>query len=302
MASGLQMELIKSYFLAAFSGAWIWDAATNLSDDYKVFAQSPRKLSNIVFLLSRFTTFTFILLTVITDLFSYSAFGGNSLHSHDLSALYVASEWFFAFAIPLNCALLFFRVRTLFSDQLFVIIMFSTMWILSLTSFASPIACAVFHLCGRSNTLVNCAGIFMITAYNTILYLSLLVRMLGLTSSTADVRGYLRALFYHEEDRAGITKSLFIAGHSFYCVTIFINIFSTITYIVAFAGVASGDVSFVVMVGLGVANIAMQNTLASRIYRDLDLGVEYVKGAITLSDPEDLPISRAEGESQTPQE
>jgi len=265
--SDRQLEMAVLFLIAGFAGGWIWDFLLSIQEDYRIITRFTRSPATIVYLLSRIITLVFIVLSVVY----YVSSAGLSL-STEVTLLDVTT-WFYAFTGPLNCLLFFFRVRAIFRDSPWTIVSFAVLWAFTFAAFlVAPIICVVSGTtCNGINGLNVAPGVFMITIYDTVLYIAVAVRLTKLTSPKG-FKAYAKT-FFAGHGMGPISQSLFISGQWYYLTVAGINWFSSIVIILLICGVQERDLAIMVVAACSLPNIVLQNALACRVHRHLKLGI-----------------------------
>ncbi|KAI0783244.1 hypothetical protein C8Q75DRAFT_726331 [Abortiporus biennis] len=278
-----QVEIVRYVFVGTLA-AWIWDYLMSIWDEYRIFRKSGIKAIDIVYLLARFTTFSHI----ITALLFITA---PIEHCH---AMEIASAWVAFLAMPLNTLLFFFRIRAIFRDSRLVATAFAILWLFTLAGAVSAFSLHSIQL-GPTRYCIAQAkpwisvGPIAIAVYDTAVYLSIGIRLTINSREFSLNRHNKIKVFFHGSGVSRISRSLLLSGQLYYLVTVTVNIAIMIS-------VVSSSVSPIYRSMLLVPNIALQNAMACRVYRQVKLGL--IANDVTQWNISDS--SRAEVEHRRP--
>jgi len=226
---------------------------------------SPRvRLPDVVYSLSRCFSLAFILQSLI---FIAGPVGNCQMMASTLG-------WSFAIAMPLNSLLFFFRVQAVFHMSPGIVILFAILWVCTLASISTPFGIHHAIHVGTTNVCVQTdikkwamAGNAVIAVHDTLVYLAISIRLTlnNLPHSSYFVKDVLK-IFFSGKGIGQISKTLLTTGQLYYFVTIGVNI-------ITMAIIFSPSVPPVIQAVPPICNIALQNAIACRVYRQLKLGL-----------------------------
>ncbi|KAK7683723.1 hypothetical protein QCA50_013099 [Cerrena zonata] len=109
--------------LSVFLGVLIWDIATAVGEELKMFENAPFRIVHIIYILARVVN----LVRVITALASYTVSGLDS------NTALKAVAWIGALSAPLNALLFLVRVNSVYHHSRLAAVGFIFLWLLTLT-------------------------------------------------------------------------------------------------------------------------------------------------------------------------
>ncbi|KAK7683724.1 hypothetical protein QCA50_013100 [Cerrena zonata] len=245
---------------SAILGALFWDIIMSSGEDIKMFKKGPFNTANAVYVLSRVVTLT----NATAALIFYTA-------SHiSCSKAFQIVAWLGAFAAPINALLFLIRVTGVYHDSRPAIMVFTILWLSTLTSLAAPWGFHGIKIGPTSFCIPTGFGKFdgvpfiLITIFDTVVFIAITIRVLSI-SMVNTWRSRLRA-FTSGQGMGKLTGALLQTGQLYYLVTVGVNFASVI---ILLGGI--GEPAFQTMVTM--VNIALQNAMACRVFRLLKLGV-----------------------------
>ncbi|KAJ8518268.1 hypothetical protein ONZ45_g4624 [Pleurotus djamor] len=253
---------VSRYLLVATCGMFAWDVLTNLRNDYKLLTKYPLRPPTVVYFLSRIAAFAYIITGTV---FTIGAVG-------DCQKLQVAIGSCFAAAVPLTSLLFFFRVRAIFNGNPPVVALFSILWLATVAgSITVPFAINGTHI-GPTDHCINSgvkpfssAGIIISTVNDTLVFIFISWRLLETTTFDETWKGRIRS-FFQGKGLPAFSQSLLQSGQEYYLITVGGNIL-TMGMILAPASLPP-----VFHAMFTVPNIAIGNSMACRVYRDIRFG------------------------------
>ncbi|KAI0795902.1 hypothetical protein C8Q75DRAFT_351708 [Abortiporus biennis] len=255
-----QLEASR-YLYSATIGAWIWDCLTAIPEDVRLFKTYGFNLSDVVYLISR--TFTCIFLSTSLA-FQVAAVS-------DCHALAKVIGTFAALSLCANCFLFFLRVRAVFHQQPHVIGFFFFLWIAVVAgTLSAPFGVDGTHIqptqhCVNSNVKqFASAGIIIVAVHDLSVFLAISWRLSKYVlpeSRTARFKAFLSG-----KGLGRLSRSLLQTGQLYYLATVGLNI-------VAMVVILTPSVPPVLAAMFTIPNIALQNAMACRVFRQIKLGV-----------------------------
>ncbi|KAH7872215.1 uncharacterized protein C8R40DRAFT_1205205, partial [Lentinula edodes] len=200
-------------------------------------------------------------------------------------ALQVAIGCCFAVAVPATSLLFFLRVRAIFNGDTVAVIFFGSLWLATLggsitvpfaiNASAKPVL-YMFCRCGAhigpTNHCINTGvkpfssvGIIISTVNDTLIFIAISWRLLEATTYDDSWKGRLRS-FIKGKGLPAFSQSLLQSGQEYYLVTVGGNIL-TMGMILAPASLPA-----VFHAMFTVPNIAIGNSMACRVFRDIKFG------------------------------
>ncbi|TDL21970.1 hypothetical protein BD410DRAFT_789054 [Rickenella mellea] len=288
-----QIEISRYIYVGAFS-AFMWDVLTNLNNDYKLLFKFTVRPPTVVYFLSRIMTLAFLTSAM---LFPIASIG-------DCQKLQTALGSCFAVAVPATSLLFFFRVRAIFEREKIVVGIFFLVWLATLGgSLTVPFAIFGGHI-GPTLHCINTAvkpyssvGIIVSTVSDTLVLLAISYRLITTTSLEDSVKGRVQG-FFGGKGLPRISKSLLQGGQQYYLITVGFNI-------ATMAMILSPSVPPVLRAILTVPNLALENAMACRVFRDVRFGLIRNDATIQSSRPNGSTLpssyqySRKTGQSGT---
>lgn len=253
---------VSRYLLVATCGMFSWDVLTNLRNDYKIVTKYAIRLPTIVYFVSRIAAFAYIITGTV---FTIGAVG-------NCQSLQVAIGCCFAVAIPATSLLFFFRVRAIFNANNWIVAFFAFLWLAVLGgSWTVPFAIQGGHI-GPTDHCINTgvkpfssAGIIISTVNDTVIFIAISWRLLETTTYDDSFRGRIKS-FFRGKGLPAFSRSLLQSGQEYYLITVGGNIL-TMGMILA-----PDSLPAVFHAMFTVPNIAIANSMACRVYRDIKFG------------------------------
>ncbi|KAI0795924.1 hypothetical protein C8Q75DRAFT_711126 [Abortiporus biennis] len=254
-----QLEASR-YLYSATIGAWIWDFLMSLHEEYVLFSRSKVRIPAVVYLLARMASFAFILTALIFQVGSVD----------DCHALAKAIGWFGGIAMPLNSLLFFFRVKAVFNHSRVMVTLFGLLWLATLGCISAPFAVDGIHI-GTTRNCVNSsvksyssAGIIIVAVHDTLVFFAITFRLTSY--SLADTWPEQVKTFFSGRGMGKMSKTLLHTGQLYYLATVGFNIVAAVI-------ILAPSVPPVLRAMFSIPNVALQNAMACRVYRQLKLGI-----------------------------
>jgi len=172
--------------------------------------------------------------------------------------------------MPLNSILFYFRVRAVFHHSKIICGIFGLLWLSTLSCFSDLSAVQAIHI-GTTNVCIEvlikqslAVGMVVIAVHDTLVYLAISTR-LTIISNWASPRTSSLAAILRGRGLGHVTRTLLQSGQMYYLTTVSMNI-------VAMIAVLSPSFPQVYKAMLLIPNVAIQNAMACRVYRQLKLG------------------------------
>ncbi|KAL4252108.1 hypothetical protein ABKN59_001784 [Abortiporus biennis] len=252
---------LSDVVLSATFEAYMWDFSMSLIEEYSVLSQNRRRPSALVYLLARLSSFALVVSSFVFD---------TQNNIEDCHGLAKSIGWFGGIAMPLNSLLFFFRAKAVFNDNKPVVYSFALLWIAMLGCLSAPFAVDGAEYIGTMRYCVtstvkpySAAGIFIIGVHDTVVFFAITLRLTVISSAET---WYDRVkMFFSGRGMGSISKVLLTSGQLYYSATVGLNIVTIILLV-------SPSVGDVICATFAVSNVALQNAMACRVYRQLRLG------------------------------
>ncbi|THH31593.1 hypothetical protein EUX98_g2588 [Antrodiella citrinella] len=242
-------------------GAWLWDTFMSFPEDFLMFRDHAVRISDVVYILARLASFGFITASLIFQVASVPS-------CHQLAK---AIGWLAALAFPLNSLLFFFRVRAVFYKHPLIIAFFALSWLATLGgSLTAPFAVDGVHI-GSTQNCVNSnvksfgsAGIIATAVNDTLVFLAISAQLVMYT--LADTWAARVKAFMKGQGLGKVSKTLLQSGQLYYMATVGMNLVAAVV-------ILTPSVPPVLRAMFSIPNVALQNVMACRVYRQLKLGL-----------------------------
>ncbi|KAL6304752.1 hypothetical protein BKA93DRAFT_732544 [Sparassis latifolia] len=250
------------YLYVATLSAFIWDWMMAWPDEYRIIIKAPIRLSNIIYCISRIGAFAYILTSTIFQIASVGS----------CQALQVALGSCFTVGVPATSALFYLRVCAVFHNSRLIMVIFGVLWLSILgTSFTVPFAISGTHI-GTTDKCINSsvksyssAAVITTTVNDTLVFLFISVRLVSFSMQGNGIGDRLRS-FTRGDGLPKISKMLLQGGQLYYFVTVALNILTM-------AMILSPSVSPVFRAMFTIPNVALENAMATRVFRAVHLGL-----------------------------
>ncbi|KAK7692644.1 hypothetical protein QCA50_004277 [Cerrena zonata] len=264
-ASGLSSGDVNWYLATKYGffvilGAWFWDVVMVIGEELTMLKKHLFSVPNVVYILSRALTFG----TVLSAIIFISRSDINCVNA------FRALAWMGAFALPTNAALFLLRVNGVFGHSRLATFSFVFLWLSTFASLTLPFGArpinidhSLFCTIGSSDRYGG-AGFITLTIFDTIVFVSITLRILSFTAKTT-WRAWLYA-FISGRGIGHVSRAILQTGQLYYLATCCVNIASTI---VTFGAFGPPQFQGVVL----VLNVALQNAMACKVYRILRLNL-----------------------------
>ncbi|KAI0789314.1 hypothetical protein C8Q75DRAFT_807408 [Abortiporus biennis] len=254
-----QLEAARCLYSATL-GAWVWDLLMSMHEDWRVFSKGSLRLPGVVYILARMASLSFILTAFIFAV-------GYVDNCH---ALAKTIGWCGAAAMPLNSLLFFFRVKAVFNNNPIVVVLFGILWLATLGCISAPFAVDGTSI-GTTRSCVSTsvqsyssAGIIIVAVHDTLVFFAITIKLT--MSSLADSWTQQLRTFFSGRGMGKMSRTLLMSGQLYYLATVGLNI-------VAMAVILAPSVPPVIAAMFSIPNVALQNAMACRVYRQLKLGL-----------------------------
>ncbi|GBE89887.1 hypothetical protein SCP_1702130 [Sparassis crispa] len=250
------------YLYVATLVAFIWDWMTAWPDEYRIIFKKPIRASKIVYCLSRLSAFTYI---VTSTIFQVAPVGV-------CQELQLALRTFFAVSIPATSALFYLCVCAVFHNSKPVVIFFGILWLSILgTSFTVPFSIHGAHI-GTTDRCINTSvkpvsssGVILNTINDTLVFFAISFRLVSFSiQEQGTARDKFRS-FFRGEGLPKLSRMLLQGGQLYYFATVSLNILTM-------AMIISPKVSPVFHAMFTIPNIALENAMATRVFRAIHMG------------------------------
>jgi len=256
-----QLE-VSRYLYWATVGAFLWDWIISLPDEIRIVRKSGIRLPIIAYLISRLGTLSYIITATV-----YQALPVRG----SCQTLLWIILFSYPFAAPGTAALFFFRVRAVYDRSKIVTAVFGTLWLATLSAaIALPFMVKGEHIgttdyCIQSSVASGASAVLIINACSdTLVFLAISWRIARNNSAGQTLREHLRS-FYKGDGLPRLSKLLLQSGQAYYLVTVGLNIATMIMILLPSAPP-------VYRAFLSLPNIALENSMACRVFRAVHLG------------------------------
>jgi len=226
-----------------------------------MFRDHAIRISDVVYILARLASLGFITASLIFQVASVN----------DCHQLAKAIGWLGALAFPLNSLLFFFRVRAVFYKTPVIVGLFAVLWLGTLGgSLTAPFAVDGTHI-GTTQNCVNSnvksfgsAGIIATAVNDTLVFLAISTQLVMYT--LADSWSSRLKAFMKGKGLGRVSKTLLHSGQLYYMVTVGMNLVAAVV-------ILTPSVPPVLRAMFSIPNVALQNAMACRVYRQLKIGL-----------------------------
>ncbi|KAF8954564.1 hypothetical protein BDZ97DRAFT_1676531 [Flammula alnicola] len=271
---------MTTYVLVGTMGALTWETVNSLLADYSLLTRYQLTFTTIIYVISRISTFIFIL-TLVYILSAPVGFG----MCHKLR-LFPTVCLPLVFATP--SLLFYFRVRAMYKDNKIVVGFFSVMWLgvvggsfvpaLTAVNFANlgPTKYCIYD--GGLGSRVS-ADLWVFLVNDLLVFSAITWRLVKSTTAEMTVKNTFRAAFFGQY-LPSLSRALLQDGQK-YLLTIIIQIITAITFF-------NQSIPQVYRAVIPIPNVIIINIMAGRIYRNTKLGI-FRELTPTSSSKVDLP-------------
>ncbi|KAH8087791.1 hypothetical protein BXZ70DRAFT_955161 [Cristinia sonorae] len=247
------------YICAVTVGAFMWDVLVSLSEEYTLFRRKFR-LPDLVYVLARLATMSFILLALAFDTAKVS----------NCESLVKSIGAFACIHIATNSLLFLFRIYAIFSGERYILAFFTFLWVAAVAcSITAPFSLHGVHI-GTTEYCIfdrvkpyGSAGIVGSAVNDTLVFIAISLKLMSATPAKSTSERFRR--FFRGEGMGDLTRAVVHGGQQYYLVTVAINIVSTAMILTPSVPLAYGNV-------MAIPNAVLQNTMAARVFRQLKLG------------------------------
>ncbi|KAI0783198.1 hypothetical protein C8Q75DRAFT_726448 [Abortiporus biennis] len=252
-------------------GAWMWDYLMSLYEEYSMFTKHKLALSDLVYALSRIVAISYIAVLIIYV-------GGPIAHT-DCNQVDKAATWTGVITMSLNCLLFFFRVRAVFFNYPYIVGFYFFLWLCTLGGIAVTGSIhganvGPTNICQTTNVKPYMSAEFILVGvHDTLVYIGITIRLMILssnvyidTNSTKNV-GFVTKVktFFRGDGTSRLTKALIQSGQLYYLATVGVNLIAMVANLAPW-------VPEVYRAMLTIPDVAIQNAMACRVYRQLKIG------------------------------
>ncbi|KAL6298479.1 hypothetical protein BKA93DRAFT_744034 [Sparassis latifolia] len=250
------------YLYVATLSAFIWDWLMAVPDECRILFRRPVRITTVIYCISRVGSFAYILTSTI---FQVAPVGS-------CQALLVSLGWCFTVGVPATSALFYFRVCAVYHNSRFVMAIFGIIWLSILgTSFTVPFAVNGEHI-GMTTRCINIgvkpfssAAVITNTTNDTLVFLAISVRLVSFSMRGNTLKDRLIS-FFGGGGLPKLSKMLLQDGQLYYFATVSLNILTM-------AMILSPSVSPVFHAMFTIPNVALENAMATRVFRAIHLGL-----------------------------
>ncbi|KAL6308126.1 hypothetical protein BKA93DRAFT_726060 [Sparassis latifolia] len=250
------------YLYVATLSAFTLDWMMAWPDEYRIIVKAPIRLSNIIYCISRIFAFTYILTNTIFQIASVGS----------CQALQVALASCFTVGVPATSALFYLRICAVFRNSRPIIIIFGLLWLSILaTCLTIPFAIGGTHI-GTTDRGINSkvkpfssSAIITNTVNDTFVFLAISFRLVSFSMQGNTIGDRFRS-FVRGDGLPKFSKLLLQGGQMYYFATVALNILTM-------AMILSPSMSPVFRAMFSIPNVALENAMATRVFRAVHLGL-----------------------------
>ncbi|KAG2339482.1 hypothetical protein BDR05DRAFT_616870 [Suillus weaverae] len=253
---------VSRYLYWATAGAFLWDWIVSLPDEIKIVRKTGIRIPVIAYLISRLGTLSYILIATV--------FQALPVHGSCQTILWIIG-FSYPFAAPATAALFFFRVRAVYDRSKIVTMVFGVFWLGTLgAALALPFMLKGEHIgttdyCIQTSVAPGASAVVIInTCSDTLVFLAISWR-LAHNNFGGDSCGTRIRSFYKGDGLPRLSKSLLQSGQVYYLATVGLNVATMVMILVPTAPP-------VYHAFLLLPNIALENSMACRVFRAIHLG------------------------------
>ncbi|KAH8073016.1 hypothetical protein BXZ70DRAFT_861922, partial [Cristinia sonorae] len=251
---------VSRYIVNAVLGAWCWDFLTSLWEEYTIFRKRVT-LPDLGYIFARYASTPYIFAKILPFQIALTWSQCNTIR--------MVIGVFGLLAFSLNSLLFLFRIFAVFCGRRLIIGIFTFLWIgVFACSLTSPFAMPAQHL-GPTGYCVSAqvkkfgiSGIVAAAVYDTLVFLAITWE-LSLNAPVESPRDRMKAVV-SGAGMGRISKSLLQGGQLYYLMTVGLNICAVVLVLTPSVPIAYSNVMI-------TPNIALQNAMASRVFRKLKL-------------------------------
>jgi hypothetical protein len=240
----------------------LWDWTVSLPDEIRIIRKTGIRLPVIAYLLSRFGTLSYILIATI--------FQALPVRGSCQTILWIIG-FSYPFAAPATAALFFFRVRAVYNHSKIVTMIFGMLWLGTLgAALALPFMLKGEHIgttdyCIQTSVAPGASAVVIInTCSDTLVFLAISWRLARNNFSGESWRTRIQS-FYKGDGLPRLSKTLLQSGQVYYLATVGLNVATMVMILVPTAPP-------VYHAFLSLPNIALENSMACRVFRAIHLG------------------------------
>ncbi|KAF8636084.1 hypothetical protein AX17_003790 [Amanita inopinata Kibby_2008] len=241
--------------------AFIWDILTHIPEDFRLLFRHRISLPTLVYFFSRILSLAYVTTSTI---FQTSKVGS-------CQALQVALGWCFCLAVSSTSFLFFLRIRAIFERKPVVVAFFFVMWLAVLGgTMTVPFAIRGDHIGDTKyciNTLVkpfSSAGIIVSSVNDALVLIAVSWRIVTTVTLEDTVQGRIKS-FFGKGQLPGLSKAILQSGQQYYAMTVSLNVVTLVMILVP-------SLPPVYHAMLTVPNVALMNSMACRVYRNIKFG------------------------------
>ncbi|KAJ6454671.1 hypothetical protein C8R45DRAFT_1037669 [Mycena sanguinolenta] len=212
---------VSRYLYAATLGAYLWDIALNLGNDYRLLFKHRVGFPTIVYFFSRAMTLTFVIACFVLQVASIK----------DCDALELGLGICLVFSQASTEMLFFLRVTAVWHPNKIAYVVFSILWIVVLgTSIAAPIGIRGAHIgptmqCTTTAVPANIElSVIFLLINDTAVFLAINYRILAHTTLAAGSPMARLRVFFGGNGLSTLTQALLESGQHFYLVAVAANV------------------------------------------------------------------------------
>ncbi|KAH8102105.1 hypothetical protein BXZ70DRAFT_1006727 [Cristinia sonorae] len=249
--------------LVAILGAWVWDAFMALPQEFRLLYKHRVRLPDAVYVLARLSCGLFIALTTIF----------STAPIRHCTSVAKAQGWAVAIQFPMNSLLFLFRIQAVFYGERLVIVIFTLLWLaVAATSVLAPFCFSGVPIGDTAYCIdtrlkdVGSAGIVTAAVDDTLVFLAITTKLVMVHPSSTTSWSQRWKLVFIGEGMGRISRVVFRTGQLYYLVTVGFSIASAVAILSHVVPDPYANVSITL-------NAFMTNVMATRVYRQLKLGL-----------------------------
>ncbi|KAJ6455223.1 hypothetical protein C8R45DRAFT_1188615 [Mycena sanguinolenta] len=269
-SAGNQFE-VSRYFHAVTFGAYVWDIALNLGNDYVLLFKHKVRFPTIVYFLSRALTLAFILVCFLDQVALVENCNAITLGWTITSIL----------AKSATATLFFLRVTAVWHTSKIAYVVFFILWLAVLAGgITAPIGIHEAHVAPTKQCITTTVPanievpVIMPLIYDTAVFLAISYRILAHTIVADSSMARLR-IFFGGKGISTLSRALLQSGQHFYLVAVAANV----TLLVVIKLPRLPPVYHTMLI---IPAAALDNAMACLVFRRIKLGIISSDGTLQI--------------------
>ncbi|KAF7335937.1 hypothetical protein MSAN_02307000 [Mycena sanguinolenta] len=258
----IQFEVTR-YVLSATLGAYVWDIALNLGNDYTLLFKRRVRLPTIVYFLSRAFTLAFILVGFVDQVASVE----------NCKAMAIGFGICFLLSQTTTAMLFFLRVTAVWHPSQIAYAVFSVLWVAVLgAGITVPLGVRGMHIgptlqCITTAVRANVAVSVIIPLINdTAIFFAINYRILAYTIVADSPRMARLRVFFGGTGLSALSQALLQSGQHFYLIAVITHVFLLV--LLKLPHLSAGYHTITT-----VPSFALINVMACQVFRRIKFGL-----------------------------